>query len=118
VGGAPVVLGSEGGAVVVSYYAGGIVHTVPMEAQDAAILAAVEEVRPDVLVLGVTHRMGGIAATRYGPLIRQMEARGFREVDRAQLPPGCESRALLIRSGSDRDAAAHRPVSTSPGSVQ
>jgi hypothetical protein len=106
----PVILGSEGVTPVISYYAHAQCHAFPASTCDGIVIASVEQLHPDVVLLLLSRRMQRSGWERFKDLVQQIEKRGFALVDRASLPQGCERLLVLARSTKESPRMAQKPA--------
>ena len=94
----PVLVGPQGLAEVVNYYAKGSCHTFPLYAAPDEVLIAVGQSHPDMLLLVCT----GHRDYRRPEILDQIHRAGLQPVDDPQLLSGCSDLMLFVREGSGK----------------
>ncbi|MGQ9575132.1 MAG: glycosyltransferase family 39 protein [Thermoguttaceae bacterium] len=105
-GPSPRLAGPNGFTPVVSHYAGGQCRGFAHAASWEPVSQMLQQFQPDVVLLVPTRSMG---LARFNEFLAGIIALGWRRVDPAELPAGCEEIVVLVRAeGAMRLAARHR----------
>jgi hypothetical protein len=97
-GPSPVLVGPQGLANVVNYYAKGSCHTIPATAPPDEVLTAIGQSHPDMLLLVCTRHRD----YRSSELLREIHRAGLQLVDDPKLLNGCSDLMLFVREGSSK----------------
>ena len=94
------ILGTNGYAQVVNYYAGGRCDSFLPTTGDDTIAELTQKNQPDYVLLPQDHA----DFLRGGPLVRRLEAAGMRPLDQGRLPANCSPRLLVLTKPHVLDA--------------
>ncbi|MGD0897293.1 MAG: glycosyltransferase family 39 protein [Thermoguttaceae bacterium] len=108
IGPSPLTFGPDGVTQVVNYYARGQCQSFPAHQADSAVAAAVQRLRPDLVLLPADGKTpGGCRA-----LVERIERLGFVQVDRSQFSGGCRKVLVLRRAHVPREVHVPRQIYT------